>query len=153
MITLQFVQMDDPGSKAIEIFERGWASHVDAVLANGMLLGARSDSIGGKPPGVQIRPPDYEAFAKKQVVSLSTTAQQETDWLNFLYAQIGKPYDKTAILAFPFGRDWHEDGSWFCSELQAAALENCKWFPKPLANTVNEITPRDLLLAVSPWAA
>lgn len=145
--------MSDPGSLAIQIFERGWPSHVDVVLGDGTLLGARSDAIGGKPPGVQIRPPNYEPFARKQSVSLSATPAQETDFLNFLQAQIGKPYDHTAIVAFAFHRDWRELDSWFCSELAAAALEACGWFPKPLANTVNEITPRDLLLAVSPWGA
>ena len=150
---LQFSAMDDAGSKAIKFFSRGWPSHVDIVLGSGDLLGARSDSVAGRPPGVQIRPPAYEAFTKTQRVALTATAAQETAFLNFLEAQIGKPYDKTAIIAFAFGRDWRENDSWFCSELAAAALEECGWFPKPLANTVNEITPRDLLLAVSPWAA
>ena len=140
------------GSRAIQIFSRGWPSHVDNVLADGTLLGARSDSVGGMPPGVQIRPANYEVWTKTQSIRLNATAAQETTWLNFLTAQIGKPYDKLAIAAFAVERDWREDDAWFCSELAAAALESCGWFPKPLANTVNEITPRDLLLAVSPWA-
>lgn len=153
MITLQFVAGEGIGSKAIEIFERGWCSHVDAVLADGTLLGARSDAVGGKPPGVQIRPPAYETWARVQRVDLWCTPAQQTDWLNFLEAQIGKPYDSTAIVAFAVQRDWREIDSWFCSELQAAALESCGWLPGPLANPSNEITPRDLLLIVSPWAS
>ena len=150
---LQFVQADDLGSKAIQIFERGWCSHVDHVLADGTLLGARSDTVGGKPPGVQIRPPDYATWSKVQRVALQATGEQETAWLNFLTAQIGKPYDFEAIAAFAIDRDWRNPEKWFCSELAAAALEACKWFPKPLASVANEITPRDLLLAVSPWAS
>ena len=151
MIVLQFIAMGDAASRLIQTFERGWPSHVDIVLADGSLLGARSDAIGGKPAGVQIRPAGYEKFEHVQRVSLTCTSEQETKLLNFLEAQIGKPYDKLAIAAFPFRRDWREDDSWFCSELAAAALEAAGWFPKPLANSVNEITPRDLLLILSPW--
>ena len=148
---LQFVQADDIASKAIEIFERGWPSHVDAVMADGRLLGARSDVVGCAPAGVQIRTPDYAVWTRKLVVEFQTASSEETKWLNFLMAQIGKPYDSTAIAAFAVERDWRAPDSWFCSELQAAALEACGFFPKPLANSVNEITPRDLLLCVSPW--
>lgn len=151
-IVLQFVQADDLGSKAIQIFERGWPSHVDCVWPDGRLLGARSDAIGGAPPGVQLRSPNYAKWTQVKRIGLSVTPQQLTDWLNFLEDQIGKPYDVTAILAFPMQRDWREPDSWFCSELQAAALEQCKFFPRPLSSPANEITPRDLLLLVSPWS-
>lgn len=153
MIDLQFVAMSDPGSEAIRLFERGWPSHVDAVLPDGSLLGARSDGIGGQLPGVRIRPANYETFDQRLVVSLACEPAIEGAFLAFLRAQLGKPYDKLAIAAFAVGRDWRERDAWFCSELIAAALEACGWFPKPLANAANEITPRDLLLTVSPWVA
>lgn len=149
---LQFSAMSDIGSRAIQLFERGWPSHVDIVLGDGRLLGARSDSVGGMPPGVQVRPANYETFEKVERVVLRATAEQETRFLNFLQAQIGKPYDSTAILAFPLRRDWREPDSWFCSELAAAALEACGWFPSELSSPSNEITPRDLLLMVSGFA-
>ena len=151
MITLQFAAMSDPGSEAIKLFSRGWPSHVDTVLRDG-LLGARSDALAGVPPGVQIRPPGYEAFERTLTVKLPSTPQIEAAFRAFLDAQIGKPYDKLAIAAFAVERDWREPGAWFCSELVAAALEASGWFPALLANPANEITPRDLLLAVSPWA-
>ena len=47
------------------------------------------------------------------------------------------------------GRDWRETDSWFCSELIAAALVACGWFPTPLAADFAKITPRDMLLIVS----
>lgn len=152
MIRLQFVGATDPASECIRIFERGWCSHVDAVLPDGTLLGARSDAVGGKPPGVQIRPPGYAIWPQRVVVSLAAPADVESRWQTFLLAQIGKPYDMLAIAAFAAERDWRERDSWFCSELQAAALEWCKWFPAPLPQSANEITPRDLLLAVGGWA-
>ena len=40
-ITLQFVTCSDPGSWAIRTFQRGWCSHVDSVMDDGRLLGAR----------------------------------------------------------------------------------------------------------------
>jgi uncharacterized protein YycO len=152
-VLLQFVQGPGPGSKAIEIFERGWCSHVDVVLGDGSLLGARSDVIGGRPPGVQIRHAGYEVWSKTARVALRATDAQETAWLSFLYNQIGKPYDETAIVAFAVERDWRQPDSWFCSELVAAGLEASGWLPQKLAFGVNEITPRDLLLVVSGWAS
>lgn len=156
MITLQFSATAGLSSDAIKWFERGWCTHVDAVLPDGSLLGARSDAIGGKPPGVQIRPDHYEAWTSVERVSLNDQCLISGDlnakWLAFLMAQVGKPYDEEAILAFAFGRDWRRPDSWFCSELHAAALEACGWFPQPLASVANQITPRDLLLIVSPWA-
>jgi hypothetical protein len=138
-------------AEAIKIFERGWCSHVDAIMPDGSLLGARSDVVGGQPPGVQVRPANYEVWDRLQIVSLQSSRFNESAFLDFLRAQIGKPYDHLAILAFSAHRDWHNADSWFCSELQAAALEVCGWFPRKLAEASNEITPRDLLLVISPW--
>ena len=146
MIILQFVSGDDPGSELIKVFSRGWPSHVDAVLEDGTLLGARLD-------GVKIRPPNYEPFAKVERIGLVCPKAEEDAFYAFLHAQIGKPYDKLAIAAFAVQRDWRQEDSWFCSELIARALEVCGFFPEPLADPANEITPRDLLLCVSPWAA
>jgi hypothetical protein len=144
-IVLQFASSDDPLSNAIKHFSRGWPSHVDAVLDSGELLGARLDG------GVAIRPADYEKFSRRLRVFLPCSPVQEQAFYAFVRDQLGKPYDVPAIAAFIFGRDWRSDGSWFCSELQARALEVSKWLPNPLANAAAEITPRDLLLVVSPW--
>ena len=151
MIFLQFSALNDIASEAIKLFERSWCSHVDAILPDGTLLGARADIYGNVPAGVQIRAPGYAPFTRTLAVQLATTDAQEAAWMVFLDTQIGKPYDMLAIAAFAVARDWRQPNSWFCSELIAAALEKCGWFPKPLAEAANEITPRDLLLAVSAW--
>jgi hypothetical protein len=145
-IVLQFVASDDPESEAIRWFSRGWCSHVDAVLPDGSLLGARLD-------GVKIRPPDYAAFSQRETVCLTATPEQEEAFYAFLHAQVGKGYDRLAIVAFAVRRDWRDDSKWFCSELIARALEVCGWLPKPLAHPANQITPRDLLLVTSSWSA
>ncbi|MDE2104468.1 MAG: hypothetical protein KGL39_44950 [Patescibacteria group bacterium] len=147
MIALRFIDDANPFSEAIKLFERGWCAHVDAVMPGGSFLGARLDG------GVASRPADYIVPTREQYVHLAATPQQESDFYAFLNSQLGKPYDTTAIAAFAVERDWRTPDSWFCSELQARALEICGFFPKPLASPANEITPRDLLLCVSPWAA
>ena len=147
----QFVAGNDPVSTIIEAYERGVWSHVDCVLADGSLLGARSDSIGGKPPGVQVRPANYASWSLVNRIEIIATAKQETDWHNFLYAQIGKPYDTIDLLAnFGAGRDWRNPEAWWCSELAAAAGE-ASFLAHPIGQGVQLITPRDWFIIASPW--
>lgn len=147
MITLQFSTTGDWSSEAIRVFERGWCSHVDAVMDDGSLLGARSDEIGGKPAGVQIRPANYEKWTKVERCQIDAPGDA---FLRFLHSQIGKPYDDLALVGLVMERNWRSAGSWFCSELQAAALER-DFFPHMLSSAASHISPRDLLLVVSPW--
>jgi uncharacterized protein YycO len=154
-VKLRFVLGSDLASSAIALFSAGYFSHVDAIVptASGLaLLGSRNDEVGGKPAGVQIRPFGYAPVKRSLVLSVTATAEQETAWLKFLTAQIGKPYDKPAIWAFAFGRDWREPDSWFCSELQAAALESCG-IVKSLVFPPNKVTPAELAQIVSALGA
>jgi hypothetical protein len=59
-IKLRFVRGLDFSSRVIAWFSAGHLSHVDAVMPDGSLLGARSDVIKGIPTGVQIR--QYEGI-------------------------------------------------------------------------------------------
>lgn len=119
-------------------------SHVDAVLPDGRLLGAR---IKG---GVQIREPGYAHFAHTQRVMIETDLS--TAVYEQLHTQIGKPYDWRAIAAFIFGdRDWREEDSWFCSELQLWAVEQAGFFPKPISIPSDRLSPRDQWLLLSPY--
>jgi hypothetical protein len=152
MIRVQFSARSDLGSLAIKTFERGVWSHVDAIMPDGNLLGARSDVVGEKPAGVQIRPPNYVAFDKVQAYGLPCSATQEIAFYTFLRGQVGKPYDEKAIVAFGLGRDWHNPDEWFCSELITAAVEASGFFPFPISEGFNFITPRDCELLISPWA-
>ena len=147
-IRLQFVREPGIPSQVIAWFSAGHLSHVDAVLDDGKLLGARSDSVGGQPPGVQIRPPGYANFLLRIVMAMPATDEQNAVFYAFLHNQVGKPYDSRAIWGFFFGRNWRETDSWICSELQAAGLENAHITPQ-LYLAANKITPVSLALAAS----
>jgi len=148
MITLQFSAQNDLGSLIIELGGAGPFSHVDIVEADGRLYGARSDVVGGMPAGVQSRPPDYQKFARRVRMSFSTTPAEEKTFWDFAYAQRGKAYDTTSILAFVLNRDWREPDSWFCSELATACLETAGICP-PLYSPVNKIEPVTLAIVCS----
>ena len=140
MIRVQFSRGGGISSAAIAWFSSGSFSHVDAVMPDGTLLGARSDAVGGHPPGVWARPANYEKFRQKVVMEIPCGAFQEGRYYDFLKSQVGKPYDKAAIWAFALGRNWREQDSWICSELQAAAAEYAGIVPK-LYLPSNKITP------------
>lgn len=139
-MAFQFICEADIQSQAIAWFGAGPFSHVDAILEDGRLLGARSDKVGGRPAGVQIRPPNYAKFSRRMVMTNSVTNLQADVFYRFLFAQVGKPYDYEAIWAFAFARNWRETDSWICSELQAAAAEAASIVPK-LYMAANKITP------------
>lgn len=142
-IVLQFAASDSLGGHLIQWYGHGWCSHVDSVLPDGRLLGARYEG------GVLIRPPGYTEFTRTLVVTLPTTAEVVAAYDAFLAEQLGKPYDSEGIFDFVTGRDWRSDGTWFCSELVGRGLEVAKYFAFPLATPANKLTPPDLLLALS----
>jgi hypothetical protein len=77
-ITLQFVTCSDPASWPIGAFQRGCCSH--AVIDNSGLLDG-----GGR--------------------RLAVRYYKERRYWDFLKAEIGKPFDKLAIVAFAVNRD------------------------------------------------
>jgi hypothetical protein len=157
-IDASFVAASGWSSRAIEWWGAGGFSHVDCVLPDayckqqriplGSLLGARSDLTGGKPAGVQIRPPTYETWAKRLVLRVPCTEEQAGAWLGFLLAQVGKSYDKVGIFAFIIGRNWREEDSWWCSELFVRSLE-VAGICGELAVPFYKITPGDGALVAS----
>jgi len=140
-ISLQFSTETNIGSRILHYYDHTWCSHVDAVLPNGGLLGAKG--IGG----VKIR--DGKRLAKTLVVELETTPEKRKRFYDFCRDQIGKPYDFWGILAFAFNRNWRDDDSWFCSELISAALEYSGFFPYNICAAHSKITPQNLLLMVN----
>src|SRR6476660_9668360 len=112
-IRLQFATENNIASWTLHWFDHTWCSHVDAVMPEGGLLGAKYCG------GVCIRP--NEGFTKTLMVELPTTQEICEDFYQFCRSQLGKPYDVLAITAFAFGREWRDNSDWFCSELIAAA--------------------------------
>ena len=123
-------------------------SHVDTVLPDGRLLGARSDEVGGAPAGVQIRDPGYVGSNRSCASTWRPATSRRKSSYDFARSQIGKPYDEQAILAFVAGRNWQDPEAWFCSELVAAGLEYAS-IVLPLAAPTAKITPADLILILS----
>ncbi|HET9087126.1 MAG TPA: hypothetical protein VFN53_06375 [Acidobacteriaceae bacterium] len=132
-IVAQYSTEDGFGSGAIRYFSDSDYSHVDlvvpetvigAAVVNGwikprlwrgcheMLLGSRMGS------GVQLRPKDYGKFTK--VARIEYEVPDIHAAYKFAFAQIGKPYNKGAILDFFLHRTRKFDAnqkSWFCDEL------------------------------------
>lgn len=124
-IKLQFVLGTGLPSRLIGWYGSDYGegfSHVDAVMPNGFLLGARDDEVGGAKRGVHLRPQNYEKWRRCVQVVISCTLQEEKTWHNWLWDQLGKDYDQAAIWGFILGKPLHEEGTWICSACQFKAL-------------------------------
>jgi hypothetical protein len=148
-IILQFAESTSLGGRIIEWYDHGRFAHVDTVLPDGSLLGARDDTVLGVPSGVQIRPANYLPVGTiTYKVALETSEEIAAAYHDFIVGQIGKPYDETAIIGFVSGRNWYKPDEWFCSELVTAGLVQSGYL-KPLTAPANKIAPDDLLLVLS----
>jgi hypothetical protein len=147
-ITLQFVEGSGLGAGMIKWFGHGKYSHVDCVLPSGSLLGARSDRVGGQPPGVHVRPDGYTKNEKTTRVTLVVTKKQEEAFYSYVQHQLGCAYNKLGIVAFFFATDWTAEGEFFCSQLATAGLQAAGLL-KNLTEPANKIDPDDLRLLIS----
>lgn len=134
----QFVLGSGASSDIIALAGADHFSHVDIVVPvghpywpQGGLFGARSDSVGGQPPGLRLRPENYEPWKKRVRFTNDYTDEQEQGVWAFLYSQEGKHYDELGILGFITGEDWTTRGNWFCSAGQMAADVSVDYFVKP----------------------
>lgn len=141
-VRFQFVRSDDCISDAIAWFSAGKFSHVDIVLDDGTLLGARSSG------GVLIRAADYGKWSRRVAIDVPCTALQKQAVTDYARDQLGKPYDRLAIVGFLLGKSWRDTDAWFCSELAAAAGERGGLWP-PLYSPANRITPAAFALMCS----
>ena len=147
-IVMQFAGSSSLTSRLIQWFGHGNYAHVDTVMPDGMLVGARNDVMAGYPAGVQIRGSDYQKGYTLKRVEIPCTDEQEKAYYDFVLNQVGKPYDSRAIAAFAAGADWTTKGAWFCSELCTAALQACGWL-RELSEPASKIDPDSLLLVLS----
>lgn len=70
-----------------------------------------------------------QSAEKVMQVTIPATPFQEYTAKEFVYHQLGKPYDIWGALGVGLGRNWQDDHAWFCSELMAAALLKAE-YPK-----------------------
>ncbi len=123
MLISQFSTEAGVGSAVIRYFSDSSVSHVDLVipqdmcvtgvrLKKGWLLGARLHG------GVQQRPPSYAKFTRTLRVGVEVPDVEAA--YAFAVRQIGKPYNKRAILDFFLHRErtfTPDQPAWFCDEL------------------------------------
>lgn len=99
-------------------------SHVDIVLPDGNLLGARTDyPVDGK-TGVQVRAAGYAAkdWVRRTRVTFMVSPLIAAAAYDFARAQVGDPYAKQDIVDLVFGVKDQQRGRWICSWLAAAFL-------------------------------
>jgi hypothetical protein len=129
-------------------------SHCDFELPDGTLLGA-SDSpkapiISGNSRGVALRPSHYEDYGLRRRMQIKTDKADAI--IAFAMAQIGKPFDNSALYSFwsdaaPGERDWHNPDMWFCAELVVCSIEAAGfWSPVPAQWPKNRISPPDIFM-------
>jgi uncharacterized protein YycO len=138
MIALQFSSDGTLGDKVIRHYTWSDYGHVDLVLSDGMLLGARP------PDGVQIRPPDYTTFITRAVYGCSFATPEQENWIiAFCKGKLGAPYNYEADAGIRLHQDWSTPGAWMCSQLLGAAFASAG---VPLLNQplYNRITPEQL---------
>ena len=148
---MRFVEGGQFDSLVIRYATRCRWSHVEAISTgfharsfNGMTFGAMLfGGVGWRSQNSAA----YRGVVGYELKTIRATADEESAFWEFLFAQDGKPYDWRAIVGFGLGeRDWREADSWFCSELQARALEVAGLLRLPKDVPVWRITPRDVWL-------
>ena len=138
-IELRFIRNKSIVSDLIQWQTFGKWSHVEVCLQNGY-LGSQA------PDGVKLRPLDYCKPAEEFRCVVEVTCSQHDKIMDFLNAQIGKPYYYRSILGFVIRRDWADPDTWFCSELVAAAFLHAG-VPLLRTDEVNRISPSTLALS------
>jgi hypothetical protein len=138
-------------------------SHVDLVLDDDTLLGASDNpeapviktSPPGNPRGVAVRPANYQRFAIRQDAVIVTTPEIKKAFTDFCTAQLGKPFDTSALKLQVFlstgfaDRNWRADYNWFCAELLGRAAEVSGLLGYSYPGIKNRMTASDLLI----WTA
>lgn len=147
LVRLQFVLGAGWTSRLIAWWGSGYSgfSHVDAVLDDGSLVGARYDDVGGKPPGVQRRPAGYEKWKRRVVVTFPHTEAIYPMWEKGLLARVGAPYDPFDIIGLILGIPLSSPGHWICSACQSDELQSVMLLPS-LPIPPQQITPNTLYI-------
>ena len=102
---------------------RTWSdySHAAWVCRDGTVIEAW---VGGvrRVPGLLSQHKEDTTIELYEVAGLTEDQRDRIE--AFLAAQIGKPYDYTAILGFALRKDTQNPAKWFCSELVFAGCQS-----------------------------
>lgn len=125
-------------------------SHVDCVMPDGSLIGARSDTItppGGEPiqPGFRKRPDNYEKWVRRDVVEIQVSEFQAAQRNGWIAKHLNAPYDMAAIMGFILGRPEHDRGEYICSAAATASAVTGSLIHKPPI-PYPQVTPNDFWL-------
>ena len=132
-----FTSSDLPLALAVRFFTGCRWSHCgvvyngSSVIEASALHGVRAVSLN-----------DFKARGKYCIVDFEV--RDEHAAMHFLYNQLGKPYDWTGAIAYPFRGDWQEATKWYCSEIVAASLS--AGGVDLFRDGIRSITPRDLYI-------
>lgn len=163
-IAIDFLLGPDWISRTIAWFGQGpngW-SHCASVIRDDIhgerYLDARSDVVGGVPPGVHVRSIAEEKWIKKCRASLEVTQAEYDSFEANLRAKISDLYAKPDILGFILNKDLHRSGTYYCMALALNGVQHVgrSWkqghlgyVPFPLPVPVHQVTPDAGLLILA----
>lgn len=111
---LLFCTSKKPGSLLIRAFT--WSSWSHVALVDG------DEVIEAVWPRVRVAPLQLVLTRHSAYAFVDLPARSADRIVKAARAQVGKPYDWTALVGMVVRRDWQEGDSWFCSELVAWSL-------------------------------
>lgn len=114
MTKLIFCKSNDIGGFLIRLFTLSKWNHVAIQVGDYVYESLYPQGV------VKTHIDNYKPWDEQEAVDISI--EDSLKLYEFLQAQLGKSYDKKAIIAFPFRASWHNAEQWFCSELVAEAL-------------------------------
>lgn len=114
------------GGWIIRVGTRSAWNHCDVLFDDGTLIG--STGAGGVKRitlDERLNCGPHEVY-KYRIDEIKLTDEEEAKARAFAEAQVGKPYDFTAVFAFalPWRENWNVKRKWFCSELVAAVINS-----------------------------
>lgn len=102
----------------IRLFTWSRWSHVGAITPDGKFVIEASGTLGVVETPIEEFKRRYTQYEITQI-----PVRDRGFAYRFLRGEIGKPYDRLAILGIFFRRDWQQTDAWFCSELIARASQ------------------------------
>lgn len=137
---VHFCKSNDIGGLIIRLFTFSRWNHV-AIEVGGVVY--ESVTAGG------VRRVPARSFPRlwEKTTSVEVSVENPAEMLAFLNAQVGRPYDWSAIFALPFRKSWQARDKWFCSELVAEALIAGGSNAIPRLKSYR-VTPRDLWITL-----